>query len=295
MKSLKINKTKRSSISIAKVLKQIENFDELSKFNDKTLAQYEVKELIEILSWLLNDTRFEINGTINASKIEDIMIHIDESKKYFLPQAYFEVTYSQESQIFKHWSLLRSKTNRVIQCYMFISPTKIYKYLRHGFSKCSTRQYVTYQNHLPFLEEETEHFLIWDITRSQEEDELIIIGVVHMVDDEQHFEEAIFHDQIIYKVKNPESLIIKHVLLYSRNKYRVFMNKNPALLEQQKDYFSISKIDYYSFFPIFLFMSCLLLLIACGFQYFISDATKEEKKEEASILLAIVEYILNQA
>ncbi|KAL1462876.1 hypothetical protein WDU94_014680, partial [Cyamophila willieti] len=233
MKYLKINKTKKSSMSIARIVKKIQNLDEISKFDDTILHQYETKELLDVLNWLLNDTRFEINGTTDSMKIYEIMDEIDGRENEILPQAVFEIIYSPQSHHFQQWLYLKNQISAVIQCYMFISPTKIYKYLRHGFSKHCHKQYVTFENHIPLLEEETENFLIWDLKRTQDEDdELIMVGVVHMINDKQYFEETNFQDQIMYRVTNPESLIIKNVLLYSRSRYQTYMRNNPPMIKQ---------------------------------------------------------------
>lgn len=288
MKSLKINKVKKPSMTIASVLKEIEHFDDLFTFDDLRLSKYETKELIEVLTWLLNDTKFYIKGTVNAAEVADIMICMGRID--FLPVAQFQVTFTPESHNLLEWSSIRNSADQVIQCFMFISPTKVYKYLRHGFSKKTSKQYVTFQKHLPFLEDETENFLIWDIFRTREEEELIMVAVVDMVDDAQYYEEAIFQDQIIYKVKDPAVLLIKNIILYSRNQYLSYKDNNkkvPSTLSSSKP-FNIS-MDF-TFWLALIFTFSLIVL--CAYKLSRSKEENENKETAYSLMNLLVDALM---
>lgn len=290
-KSLIINKSKKSSMAIANVMKQIEHFDDLFQLGDQDILLDETKELIEVITWLLNSKKFHITGTVDPKEVSVIMSYLDQSKSDLLPVAIFDIRLSLESHTLQRWFALHEKTNRVIQCYMFVSPTKIYKYLRHGFSKKPKHPFVTFQNHLPFLEEETEMFLIWDITRTQKEDELIVVLVAHMVDDEECYEVDVYHDQIVYKIKDPASLLIKHILLYSRQQYQIYSNNNTQLIQQQKSNFSVPSIDFTLWLSIFFTMFLLLMIT---YEFFFFSIEKEEKKKEFSLISVLLDSFFDQ-
>lgn len=297
MKSLKINKKRKSSISIARLMKKIENLDDLWKFDDDILQHYETKELLDILSWLLNDSKLEITGTIEITKIRELMIKLDENEQSLLPQAMFEVSYHSLAHSYQQWLSLRRENIDIINCYMFISPTKIYKYLRHGFSKRSSKQYVAFQNHLPFLEEETENFLVWNIMRSNEEDELIMVAVVNMINERENFDETIFHDQIMYKIKNPESLVIKHVLLYSRKHYQVYLDNCPVILKQQKYNFSLNSVNRSTWTKVLLAIIALMVvpvLVLGTFRRSNIESNENKFRGEGCPSFALIDYLLYQ-